>query len=125
VITIFVLLALFQIKHLLADYFLQNEYMLGKFKPDWGFFLPLASHCSVHTAFTFCIVLFFTNLKIAILLSLFDFVTHFIVDRIKASPNLLGVYKKDQKEFWWILGIDQFSHHIAHYSMILVIVTSY
>ena len=31
---IFILLVIFQFKHFIADYLLQNNYMLGKFKDD-------------------------------------------------------------------------------------------
>lgn len=41
--TLFILLILFQIKHFVADYLLQGEYMLGKFKPGWSFLKPLLS----------------------------------------------------------------------------------
>jgi hypothetical protein len=55
--TIFLLLLLFQFKHFIADYPLQGEYMLGKFK-DKGWMLPLFAHVGVHGAFTFIISMF-------------------------------------------------------------------
>lgn len=105
------LLFLFQFKHLLADYFLQNEYMLGKFKKE-GWIMPLAAHAGVHALMTFAICatfllplflmgdLFLTlaTVFLCAVLSGFDFVVHFIMDRIKASPSLLGRYKPVTKE---------------------------
>ncbi len=66
--------------------------MLGKFKkyPDW--ILPLLAHAGVHGVATFVIAMLF-NPKIAFLVSSLDFAVHFIVDRIKASPSLLGRFK--------------------------------
>lgn len=102
---IFILLVVFQIKHYLADYPLQTAYHLkkflpktGLFTPDDGWVFPLASHSFVHAIMTFFIsmvVLFKTNggLVYAIYLFIFDFVIHFIMDRIKASPFMLGRYK--------------------------------
>lgn len=90
---IFALLILFQIKHLLADYPLQTPYMLGKFL-DKGWVKPLASHCAVHALMTTIIVYFFTfSLFWTIMLACFDFVAHFIMDRLKAGSKYLGRYK--------------------------------
>lgn len=116
---IFILLIVFQIKHLIADFPLQNEYMLGKFKRGKDFILPLAAHAGVHFVFTFFIVFFFKfDIMLALTLALFDFFTHFIIDRIKASPDLLGRWIPSQKMFWNMIGVDQMCHHLVHYSII-------
>ena len=104
----------FQLKHFLCDYIFQTEWMLGKFKTQgWG--LPLAAHCGVHFLGTllisFSFLYFFNNfierpLDLAFVgfasfkLGLFDFVIHFIMDRIKASPNLMGRWKPLTAEQW-------------------------
>lgn len=95
---IFVLLVTFQLKHFIADYLLQNQYMLGKFK-DRGWVLPLAAHTGVQALATFLIVLAFgKGLGMAVGLGLLDFTLHFIMDRIKASPKLLGRFKAITKK---------------------------
>lgn len=93
---IWLLLIVYQIKHWVADYPLQGRYMLGKFGvwPKWV--LPLLAHASVHGLATFLIALC-VRPDIALYLALFDFSTHFIVDRIKASPTLGGRYKPMNK----------------------------
>ena len=91
-ITIFFLLVVYQLKHFIADYPLQGQYMLGKFKPGWEFVGPLAAHCLVHSTMTFVIVYAFRP-ELAFQLAVFDFCMHFAMDRIKASPKLLGRYK--------------------------------
>jgi len=88
---IFALLIFFQIKHFLADYPLQNSFMLGKFKPGWDFVLPLVAHAGVHAVFTFGLCLFVA--PHLWWLALVDFVVHFIMDRVKAGPKYLGRYK--------------------------------
>lgn len=117
---LFTLLILFQLKHFICDYPLQTYYMLGKanrFK--WA--LPLATHSSVHALGTFLIVLLF-NPAIAVYLALMDFILHFIVDRLKASPNYGGRFKIEQPQFWWALGVDQMTHHLINYVFIYLII---
>lgn len=131
---IFILLIAFQVKHFLADYPLQNSYMLQKFKKDWSFFVPLLCHSFIHCIITFFIsYLYSKDFKISILLSLFDMVVHFIMDRIKAGPKYLGRFKalsaseylqstdsqkKSNTLFWYSLGLDQMIHHLTHYYII-------
>lgn len=91
--TIFVLLVVFQAKHYVADFPLQNEYMLKKFSPNWDFFLPLLSHALVHAVFTFAISVGFVGAKFAAILGALDLVIHFTMDRIKANPKMLGKYQ--------------------------------
>lgn len=134
---VFVLLLAFQAKHFLADYPLQRRWMLGKFKDDWGFLLPLLAHVSVHALGTFLIACWFGVGK-ALGLALFDAVVHFAMDRIKASKKYLGRFKSLTAEtapsatpqqwrhndyFWWSLGLDQMVHHLTHYAIIWYIVT--
>lgn len=151
----FALLVFFQIKHFVADYPLQGVYMLGKFK-DKGWILPLSAHCAVHAIMTFCISVIYVSPLISLGLALLDFAIHFAMDRIKASPKMLGRYKcishfeysylndlasgrgnnkaateqarinlkarmKDNKYFWWALGLDQAVHHLTHYALIAII----
>lgn len=141
---IFILLIIFQLKHYFADYKWQNEYMLGKFKKK-GWIIPLSCHCFVHSFLTFIISLTMVNFNVSIGLAIFDFIVHFIMDRIKASPDLLGKYKMlskqefiaiskyktgskwenhvkneldSNKKFWECLGLDQMVHHLTHYVII-------
>lgn len=118
---IFVLLVLFQVKHFLADYPLQNAYMLGKFNPGWGFVGPLAAHAGVHGALTvFVTALVLPPSPWPLVFGAVDFVTHFAIDRIKASPRLLGRFNdKSKPSYWNCLGADQMAHHLVHYGIVL------
>lgn len=145
---LFVLLAVYQLKHWMADYPLQNEYMLGKFQPGWGFVGPLAMHVTIHGGLTFIIVVAVTHmLGLALAVAAFDLTVHFFMDRLKAGPKYMGRWKPltaaqwmdakkkltlgiwDKSEnpagalqgnvlFWWALGIDQMVHHLTHYACI-------
>lgn len=119
---IFELLILFQLKHFIADYPLQGKYMLGKFKYGLAFVGPLSAHCLVHAALTAAICLYFAP-HFALSLAALDFAVHFIVDRIKASPALLGRFRYHQRQFWWALGADQMLHHLTHYFIIAEIMS--
>jgi hypothetical protein len=90
--TVFLLLIIYQIKHFIADYPLQGKYMLGKFKDGTDWIMPLFAHVMVHAALTFLICLYFAPQHAVILASL-DAAIHFIMDRIKASPHMLGRFK--------------------------------
>ena len=137
--TIFILLVLFQIKHFVADYLLQNKWMLGKFKQDWSFALPLLAHSGTHGLFTLVICLIINPTLWWV--SIIDIVVHFIIDRIKASSKYFGRFKvmsakemrfadwPDRKDavksntyFWWALGLDQMVHHLTHYVFIFLLV---
>ena len=124
---VFLLLILFQIKHFICDYPLQTPYMLGKMgRTNW--IKPLAAHAGVHALGTFIIVYTFMHTAywldsfiFATAFALVDFTLHFIVDRVKASPDLGGKWKPDQPCFWWVLGADQMSHHLFNYLFIFLI----
>ncbi len=101
---ILVLLVVYQLKHFLADYLLQGEYMLGKFKPGWAFLKPLLAHVAVHALGTFVISCFALSmldpgipfraaLTGSIGLAILDAGLHFIMDRLKASPAYMGRWK--------------------------------
>lgn len=120
---IFILLIIFQLKHFICDFPLQNTYMLGKMK-ETGWILPLAAHAGVHSLTTLLVTFIFTtNVALAITLFILDFIIHFSVDRIKASPALGGRFNPTQSYFWWALGADQMAHHLTHYVFIYLIIS--
>lgn len=115
---VFWLLIVFQIKHFICDFPLQGQYMLGKFKGGWAWVKPLSAHAAVHAGCTALICFWWASPSDIWFLPVFDFVVHFLQDRLKASPNLLGRWKADNKFFWWALGQDQMVHHLTHYAII-------
>lgn len=117
---LFLLLTVYQVKHFLCDYPLQRPFMLRKGATGWAWVAPLISHAGVHAFFTFWIAFCFKQ-HLALYLALFDFVVHFMVDRIKASPSILGRFTPAQPYFWWALGADQMAHHLTHYAIIAVL----
>lgn len=92
---IFILLVVYQLKHFFADYPLQREFMLKKFHADPKIWVPaLSAHAGVHALFTLIIAFAVLGYHPLVwMFAILDFVVHFTMDRIKASPNLLGRYK--------------------------------
>jgi len=113
----FILITIYQVKHFIADFPLQRAYMLQKVKPGWDFVLPLVSHCAVHALLTLLICLLVS--PSLWWLAVLDFITHFIMDRIKAGQKYLGRYRdKAQPAYWNCLGFDQMVHHLTHFYIV-------
>ena len=107
------LIIFFQVKHFIADFVLQNVWMLQKSRPSWDFALPLAIHCGVHALATLAVVLWLA--PSLWWLAILDFVVHFVMDRIKAGPRYLGRFTDVRgKAFWVSFGLDQMVHHLTH-----------
>jgi len=116
---IFALLIGFQIKHLLADYYWQFPYMYLNKGAKSGWIEPLTLHALVHAGITLIILsIFFMILDVSptfehkaiiYVASLYDFASHFIIDRWKATRGT----KPDEAKFWTDLGIDQMLHHVV------------
>ena len=119
----FLFLVAFQLKHYVADFPLQTRYMLAKFD-ERGWVIPLASHCSVHAFLTGLLLVStgFVPPWLILVLMTFDFTVHFIMDRVKASPKMLGRYDIKDRRFWWALGLDQMVHHLTHYAIVYIVI---
>lgn len=118
---IMALLVAFQVKHLLADYVLQTRWMTeGKAGSGLAFVKPLLAHASIHAAMTAVIILFVAPAMVW--LAVIDLAAHGVLDRIKASPHLLGRYGETaERPFWLAFGADQFGHHMTHYLIIWIL----
>jgi len=118
---LFILLAVFQLKHFVADFPLQTPYMLNKYRPGWDFIVPLVVHCLVHAIMTLAIAIYYDPqlwwLAVA------DFAIHFVVDRLKSGPKYFGRYNDIRKPSYWIaLGGDQALHHLTSVYIVWVII---
>ncbi|HLE11676.1 MAG: hypothetical protein A2504_15740 [Bdellovibrionales bacterium RIFOXYD12_FULL_39_22] len=111
---IYFLFFLFQIKHLLCDYLLQpKKIAIQKASANWDFLTSLGVHSLTHAAGTFFLTLLYN--RSLWWLAILDFITHFIIDRIKVGPRYLGKFNDPSTSiFWNILGVDQAIHHTTH-----------
>jgi len=115
--TLFLLLSLFGIKHFLADFPLQFQYMVQE-KGIYGARGGI-HHAALHASFTFLILIFFTdNPTYIILLPLLDGVLHYHIDWSK--HQLVKNYTVNDHEFWLYFGLDQTLHYLTY---ILIIAT--
>jgi len=131
--TVFTLLIVFQAKHFLADFVIQlfRKDGMAKFNAN-GWVWPLTKHAGDHAILSgiitfFTLMYFQIDIQTVMIWSLIclsiDFVIHFTMDRIKASPSMLGRYKDmNNKPYWMCLGFDQTVHHLTHYAIIAMII---
>ena len=115
--TVFVLLALFGIKHFVADYLMQFPYMLNE-KGIYGA-TGGVHHALVHASWTFLILVFFcNNADVIIALAFADFVLHYHIDWLKQQLNR-GLTPADRM-FWVWMGLDQDLHYLTYIGIIYV-----
>lgn len=107
---VYIVLHLLLIKHFLADFPLQTEYMLRKGAPT-GWILPLLTHAAVHAGLTMVVMAFFVDWTLVPLLGAIDFLAHTFIDTWKAR---LAKYPTSDKRFWTSLGFDQLLHGITY-----------
>lgn len=116
--TVFILLALFGIKHFLADFLMQFDYMLrekGIYGATGG-----VHHSLVHASFTFLILVFFCHdANVIIGLAFLDFVLHYHIDWAKQQLNR-GLTTADRM-FWVWMGADQGLHYLTYIGIIYVV----
>lgn len=128
IMLMFILVILFEIKHFFCDGILQNEYHLGKFKEKFKDYVgPLLDHAAINALGTAIIGIAFLRhdlWHLAGMIGLVELFSHFIIDRIKASPKLLGRYKPNQPQFWHALMFDQMLHRLMNLGYIMVIINS-
>jgi hypothetical protein len=115
---IVLLLALFGIKHFLADFLWQFPYMIadkGRYGAKGGFM-----HASVHGILTFFVVVGFAGLEDAVTLALADSIIHYHVDW--AKNNLSQGLTVNDRRFWIWFGLDQTLHYLTYIGIITIIV---
>lgn len=106
------LMLAFQVKHYLADFVLQTNWMAHGKDSTMGWQLPLTAHAGLHGLGTLCIA------AVAALrlwwLALLDIAVHGLIDRGKALVvQQLKVPVTDAR-FWWVIGFDQMLHQITN-----------
>lgn len=118
-----VLVAL-QVKHFLADFPLQNVYMLGKGKKGIDWILPLGAHCSVHMILSGMIIAVYNPAYLW--LAIVEFFAHFMIDRMKATYKLpAGQWAIEEKgkylsKYYLAFGLDQLAHGLCYCAMIYI-----
>ena len=105
----------FTLKHFVADFLLQTNWIAhGKERPT-GWQLPFAVHILCHAVLTLAIALAIAPRLWW--LSLVDLVIHACVDRTKSVVALRGGWGPGKLQFWWLLGFDQFLHQVTNVAL--------
>lgn len=113
-VEIFLLIGLLQVKHFLADFVLQTEYMMAK---RYRFGHPGAlMHVLVHivgTGIAFMILQAWPmSLVISVLVA--EFIIHYLIDWTKDNLNRSRGLTAQDSGFWVLLGADQYLHHLTY-----------
>jgi hypothetical protein len=104
---------LLTVKHIIADFVLQNSWMaIGKDQKT-GWALPLLAHCLVHLAVSMTLILVVAPRFWFV--ALIDFAIHLTVDRAKGIiASSYGVTQEQAHPwFWTLIGVDQALHHLT------------
>lgn len=122
--TLFLLLLIgLELKHYVADYFLQPSWMLAG-KGDWR--MPGGyAHAGVHAAFTSAVLLILsTPLSLVAAIFAGEFVVHYLLDFAKIRYSQ-GVHMTTQPRRFWILhGIDQITHQLTYAGIIYIVLSA-
>jgi hypothetical protein len=117
-IEIIYLLALFGIKHFLADFLWQFPYMVrdkGHYGSPGGM-----THAALHGLLTFFVVIGFVRTEDAVTIALIDSAVHYHIDWAKTNLSLgLGI---EDHRFWVWFGLDQTLHYLTYIAIIAIIV---
>jgi uncharacterized protein DUF3307 len=104
-------------KHIVADFFLQTNWMaIGKDQKT-GWAMPLLAHCLVHLAVLMALLLIFAPKFWFV--AIIDFLIHITIDRLKGlTASTLGVTLENQHPwFWSLIGVDQALHHLTGFGL--------
>lgn len=121
--TFFLLFIGLELKHYVADYFLQPGWMLagkGDFRQVGGY-----AHAGVHAGFSAVVLLLAGTPPLTLAaLVLAEFVVHYLLDYSKIHYSK-GVHVDTQpRRFWSLHGVDQITHQLTYGAMIYVVLLS-
>ena len=119
VLTILLLFALLQIKHTLADFFMQTQRMLSNRSVYANF--GRVQHSGIHAAFSLIVALIVgLPLTVAMVFFVIDAVLHFHIDWLKGSYSERTGDGPEDKGFWRAFGVDQLAHQLTYIGMIWI-----
>ncbi|MBO9475067.1 MULTISPECIES: DUF3307 domain-containing protein [unclassified Shimia] len=114
--TILLLVAAFQIKHLVADFFLQNAKMIMGRERYWH--MGRAQHAGIHAVFSVVVLaLFGTGPMVIFWMVLAEFIVHFHIDWGKARFSVDRALTPEQPMYWYAMGFDQALHQLTYLVM--------
>jgi Protein of unknown function (DUF3307) len=117
------LFSLFQLKHLICDYFLQLPYQYlnkGKYGHPGG-----VLHVGIHWwGSMICMTPYWDTWFVFLLVG--ELIVHYHTDWAKIYIcNKFDWKPTNSDYYWWMLGIDQFIHHMTYIVMIYFMLKPY
>ncbi|MEO6396269.1 MAG: DUF3307 domain-containing protein [Devosia sp.] len=113
----------FEIKHTIADYFLQPGWILagkGDITKPGGY-----AHAGVHAAFSAVVLLIFgTAPGLIAMLFAAEFVLHYALDFAKIHYSAGVHVDRKPARFWALHGIDQLGHQLTYAAMIYAVLSA-
>lgn len=120
IVLFFILFVGFEIKHYVADYFLQPAWMLGgkgDFRRLGGY-----AHAGVHVALSAVVLLLAgAPSPILALLAVAEYVVHYALDYAKVRYSRGVHIDTDPRRFWALHGADQLAHQLTYAAMIYAV----
>lgn len=119
----FTLLIGLEVKHYVADYFMQPGWMLagkGDLRHPGGY-----AHAGVHAGFS-AVVLFVAGTPLAVLAALVvaEWVVHYALDYGKILYSRGVHVNSSPRRFWALHGIDQLTHQLTYAAMIYAVLAA-
>ena len=119
IVIFLLLLTELQIKHYVADYLLQSQWMMagkGNWRAAGGY-----AHAGVHSLGTFMVLLVF-GMPIPALLGIVaaEFVIHYGLDYSKVRFTGDVHAATEPRRFWALHGLDQLLHHLTYAGIVYV-----
>jgi hypothetical protein len=116
IVSVAVLLALLQIKHVIADYVLQGRYILDN-RHKWGHPGGLL-HVAIHALGSLAaLVAVGTTATLTLVMLLAEAVVHCHIDWAKDGLNRRIGATPDRRAFWVLAGTDQGLHQLTYVGM--------
>jgi uncharacterized protein DUF3307 len=114
--TVLILIALFLVKHMFADYFMQTPKMLSGRGQYWH--MGRAQHAAVHAIGSVIVfVLVGTPTLVILAICLAEWVVHFHIDWAKAKHSESKCLSPMEAAFWRAFGMDQTLHGLTYVAM--------
>ena len=110
----------FAVKHYLADFLFQTNWMARGKEGRAGWRRPLLAHCLCHAVLTLAILI--VAAPRLWWLALLDLSIHLAADRGKSLIGQQGAWAPDKPQFWWLLGLDQLVHQLTNVGLATTIV---
>ena len=115
--TVLWLVAAFQIKHLIADFFMQNAKMIMGREKYWH--MGRAQHAAIHAVLSILVLaLFGASPMLIFWMVLAEFIVHFHIDWGKAKFSVDKELSPDQPMYWYAMGSDQALHQLTYLVMV-------